>query len=92
MNDPFASLTLVLSDVVLPNLKAVQVSQSEQIAANDRLEQSIEDLRTHLVSHLALLAAQLTDVQAELAATQASLDAAQTMAGLRAPMGKFLVH
>jgi hypothetical protein len=92
MDDSFASLTQMLSDVILPNLKAVQVNQSEQIAANDRLEQSIEDLRTNLMSQFALLAAQLLDLQAELAATQAALKAAQMQAGLRSPEGKFLIH
>ena len=92
MNDPFASLTRMLSDVVLPNLKTVQVSQSEQIAANDRLEQAIEDLRVHLDSRFALLAGQLTACQAELAATQAALKAAQVQAGLRPPGSKLLIH
>jgi hypothetical protein len=92
MNDPFDSLTLLLSDAILPNLKTVQVSQSEQIAANDRLEQAIDHLRTHLESQFTLLAAQLTAMQAELAATQAALKVAQLQAGLRAPQGKFLIH
>ena len=92
MNDPFSSLTQLLFDVVLPNLKAVQMSQAEQIAANDRLEESIEDLRTHLDSQFALLSVQLTACQAELAATQAALKATQTTAGLRAPGSKLLIH
>lgn len=92
MNNPFAPLTQLLAEVVLPNLKAVQVSQSEQIAANDRLEQAIEDLRTHLQSQFALLSAQLTACQAELAATQDALKAAQMMAGLRTPQSKLQIH
>jgi len=92
MDDPLASLSLLLSDVVLPNLKAVQVSQAEQIAANDRLEHAIEDLRTHLESQFALLSAQLTACQAELAATQAALKAAQIAAGLQSPSSKQLIH
>jgi hypothetical protein len=92
MNDSFAPLTQLLADVILPNLQAVQMSQAEQIAANDRLEQAIEDLRMHLDSRFALLSAQLTACQAELAATQAALKAAQAQAGLRAPGGKLLVH
>ena len=92
MNNPFAPLTQLLAEVVLPNLKAVQVSQSEQIAANDRLEQAIEDLRTHLQSQFALLSAQLTACQAELAATQDALKAAQMMAGLRTPESKLQIH
>jgi len=90
MSDPFASLTQLLADVILPNLKAVQMSQAEQIAANDRLEQAIEDLRTHLESQFALLSAQLTACRAELAATQAALKIAQAHAGLLAPEGKLL--
>ena len=92
MSDPFASLIQLLADVILPNLKAVQMSQAEQIAANDRLEQAIEDLRTHLESQFALLSAQLTACRAELAATQAALKIAQAHAGLLAPEGKLLVH
>jgi hypothetical protein len=92
MSDPFASLTQLLADVILPNLKAVQMSQAEQIAANDRLELAIEDLRTHLESQFALLSAQLTACRAELAATQAAFKAAQAQAGLRAPDAKLLVH
>jgi hypothetical protein len=92
MNDPFSSLTSLLSEVILPNLKAVQMSQTEQIAANDRLEHAIEDLRTHLESKFALLTSQLTACQLELAATQAALKAAQSQLGFREPQNKFLIH
>lgn len=91
MNDPFASLTLLLSDVVLPNLKEMLTRQAEQIAANDRLEAAIEDLRNHLDSQFALLSVQLTACQAELAATQATLKASQASDGFR-PGGKPLIH
>jgi len=83
---------MLLTDVILPNLKSVQSSQSEQIAANDRLELAIEDLRTYIESKFALLSAQLTACQAELAATQAALKAAQRQAGTRAPEGKLLIN
>ncbi len=92
MSDPFASLTQVLSDIILPNLKSVQASQAEQIAANDRLEHAIEDLRTHVELQFALLAAQLTACQAELAAAHEALKAAQVQAGMRMPNGKHLIH
>ena len=65
----------LLSDVILPNLKAVQTSQMEQITANSRLEEAIEELRAHLDSQFAHLAAQLTACRAEIAATQAALKA-----------------
>jgi hypothetical protein len=92
MNEPFASLSRLLCEVILPNLKAVQVSQTEQIAANGRLEQAIEELRMHLDSQFAHLSAQLTACRAELAATQAALKAAQTQGGLRAPGRATLIH
>jgi hypothetical protein len=76
MNELTDPLIRLLSDVILPNLKAVQQSQAEQIAANDRLENSIEELRLHLDSQFAYLSAQLTACRAELAATQAALNAA----------------
>jgi hypothetical protein len=92
MNEPFASLSQLLTDVILPNLKAVQASQAEQIAANNRLEQAIEELRLHLDSQFAHLSTQLTACQAELAATQAALKAAQAQGGLRAPVRTTLIH
>jgi hypothetical protein len=92
MNGPFASLSLLLSDVILPNLRAVQTYQADQIASNDRLKQAIEDLRKQLESQFELLTAQLTACQTELAATQAALKAAQSKAGLRAPESKLLIH
>jgi hypothetical protein len=92
MIDALASLSLLLSDVILPNLKAVQANQAEQIAANDRLEQTIEDLRTHLEVQFALLSAQLTACQTDLAATQAALKAAQIAAGLQPAKNKMLIH
>jgi hypothetical protein len=92
MNDSLNSLTQLLSSVILPTLKAVQVSQGEQIAANDRLENAIEELRIHLESQFAHLSAQLTACRAELAATQAAFAAAQVHAGLRTPDRAALIH
>jgi hypothetical protein len=92
MDDSLAPLTLLLSDIILPNLKAVQSSQAEQIAANDRVEQAIDELRTHLSSQFALLSAQVAAVQIELAATRAALKAAQARSGYRVPAGKVQVH
>jgi hypothetical protein len=92
MNDPFATLTSLLCEVILPNLKEVQMSQAEQIAANDRLEHAIEELRTHLESQFALLSSRLTTCQVELSATQAALKAAQSQLGMQAPQVKLLIH
>jgi hypothetical protein len=92
MEDSLAPLTLLLSDIILPNLKAVQSSQAEQIAANDRVEQAIDELRSHLSSQFALLSAQVAALQVELAATRAALKAAQTRSNFRIPPGKAQVH
>lgn len=92
MNDLLASFSRLLSEVILPNLKAVQASQAEQIAANDRLEQDIEELRLHLDSQFAHLSAQLTACRAEVAATQAVLKAAQAQNGLPAADRATLIH
>jgi outer membrane protein TolC len=77
MDNQFGTLTHLLSDVILPNLKAVQSSQAEQIDANDRLKQAIEELQLHMRSQFAVLNAQLTACRAEIAALQAALQAAQ---------------
>jgi hypothetical protein len=92
MNEALASLARMLSDVILPNLKAVQSSQTEQRAASDRVEQAIEELRLHLDAQFAHLSAQLTACRAELAATQAALKAAQAQSGTVAPNRSTLVH
>ena len=80
MSDPFATLTGLLADVILPNLQTVQQSQMEQISANDRLERAIEELRAQLDAQFAQLSKQLTACQAELAATKALLEAAKAQA------------
>jgi regulator of replication initiation timing len=73
MEEPFDSLARLLSDVILPNLKSVHTSQQEQMAANERLELEIDELRLHLNSQFAHLTALLTACRAEVAATQAML-------------------
>jgi hypothetical protein len=92
MDDPFVSLTQLLADVILPNLKAVQVSQNEQIAANDRLENAIEELRLHIDSQFAHLSAQLTACRAELAAAQAIFKAAHAPNEMFAAGRTTLIH
>jgi hypothetical protein len=92
MDDLFTPLTQLLTDVILPNLKSVQLSQAEQIAANDRLENSIEELRLHLESQFAHLTAQLTACRAELAATQAAFQAVQAKHGILVPDRAPLIH
>lgn len=77
MSEPVEIITNLLSSVILPNLKAVQVSQGEQIAANDRLENAIDELRLQLESQFNHLTAQLTACRAELAAAQAMIKAMQ---------------
>jgi hypothetical protein len=93
MDDPMNSLTELLLSSILPNLKAVQVSQAEQIAANDRLEQSIEHLRAHLDSEFNKLAAQLLACRAEMAALQAAIQTLQTRTHGKASTEEFkLIH
>ena len=92
MEEILGQISRLLSDVVLPNLKVVQVSQNEQIAANDRLENAIEELRIHLNSQFAHLTAQLTACRAELAATQALLKAKQVKKGTLEPERATLIH
>jgi chromosomal replication initiation ATPase DnaA len=92
MEEPIEPLIRLLNDVILPNLKAIHASQAEQIAANDRLENEIEELRVHLNSQFAQLAAVLTACRAELATTQAILQAVQQQEGMFAPDRAPLVH
>lgn len=92
MDEPLSTLARLLSDVILPNLKAVQASQGKQIAANDRLETAIEELRMHLNAQFATLSAQLTACRAELAATQAILQAVQSKQGLQGLDRPTLIH
>jgi hypothetical protein len=92
MNEIYGHLSHLLSEVIAPNLKSVQLSQKEQIASNDRLEHAIEELRIHMEAQFAHLSAQLTACRAELAATQAVLKAAQMQSTLRVPERTHLIH
>jgi hypothetical protein len=92
MSDPLDTILPLLTDVVLPNIKAVQTNQVEQIAANERLELAIDDLRTFMGSKFMELAAQLTAVRAELALAQAALKVAKTQAGMDVAGAKVLIH
>jgi len=92
MNEIYEHLSHLLSEVIAPNLKSVQISQKEQIASNDRLEYAIEELRIHMESQFAHFSAQLTACRAELAATQAVLKAAQASSALRVPERTPLIH
>lgn len=92
MDEPLSTLARLLSDVILPNLQAVQASQGQQIAANDRLETAIEELREHLDAQFAILSSQLTACRAELAATQALLRAVQNKEELQEPDRPVLIH
>jgi hypothetical protein len=92
MNDPVGTLSRLLTDVLLPTLRTVQISQTEQIAANDKLEKAIEDLRVHLEAQFAQLSAELTACRAELAATHAALQAAQGQKAWHSPDRTTLIH
>ena len=92
MDDPTDSLTDLLLNSILTNLRAVQVSQAEQIAANDRLEQSIENLRTHLNSEFNKLSAQLIAARAEMAALHAALQTLQARTHSPSSEDSKLIH
>jgi hypothetical protein len=92
MNEAIDSLSRMLSDVILPNLKSVQASQGEQIVANDRLELAVDELRLHMNSQFAHLAALLIACRAEVAATQAVLRAVQMQGGSRPAGSDTLIH
>jgi hypothetical protein len=92
MSEPIYAVSRLLIDVILPNLKTVQVSQAEQIAANDRLENAIEELRVHLESQFAHLSAQLTACRAEVATAQAAFMAVHEQNGTLEPVYKMIIH
>lgn len=92
MNEAFSTLASLLSDVILPSLKAVQTSQGQQIEANRRLEKAIQELRMHLDTQFATLSAQLTACRAELAATQAMLATVKAKTGSAELDRPTLVH
>jgi hypothetical protein len=91
MNEILASLSRLLSEVILPNLQAVQSSQNEQIAANDRLEQSIENLRTQLESQFAHLLSQVNACRSEVAACRMTLEMMRMQSGVHSD-SRTLIH
>jgi hypothetical protein len=92
MEELFGKLTRLLSDVVVPSLRAVQINQREQIATNNRVENAIGDLRSSLETQYAQILEQLTACRAELAATQAVLHAAQMQNGVSYKDQATLIH
>jgi hypothetical protein len=92
MEEPLETIARLLSDVILPNLKSVHASQQEQIAANERLELEIDELRLHLNSQFAHLVTLLTACRAEIAATQAMLRLIAVQDRTSAVNGDTLVH
>lgn len=92
MEEILNSVTRLLSEVVLPNLKAVHAGQAQQIESTHKVEQAIQDLRTRLESQFAHLTAQLTACRAELAATQAMLKAAGAAKATVDPKPATIVH
>jgi hypothetical protein len=92
MDESPISLLSSLSDGILRNLKTVQTSQAEQILANDRLEQAIDELRVYVQSQFAQLAAQLLACRAELAATTEILKAAQAQNRVEPASSRTIVH
>ncbi len=92
MEEPIETLTRLLSDVILPNLKSVQASQQQQMAANERLEREIDELRLHLKSQFDHLIAVLTACRAEIAATQAILKTFGSQRPAGTPGGGTVVH
>lgn len=92
MNKLIFALTRLLGEVILPSLKVIQASQAEQIAANDRLENAIQELHLHLDSQFAHLSAQLTACRAELAATQAVFNAVNVPDGMFPPDSTTLMN
>jgi len=85
MSDIAATFNHLLTDVILPNLKAVQSNQTEQIAANDRIEEELSELQLQIRSEFAHLQAQLTACRAEIAALHAILKSTQAQGTVIAP-------
>jgi len=92
MEDIVGQITRLISEVVVPSLQAVQLTQKEQIAANNRLEDAIGGLRLNLEAQFAQITAQITACRAELAATQAVLHAAQMQKSLPFKDQTTLIH
>lgn len=92
MTDIAATLNHLLSDVILPNLKAVQTNQAEQIAANDRIEEEINDLQMQLRTEFAHMQAQLTACRAEVAALHAMLKTVQAQVNVDMPAFSTVVN
>ena len=92
MDELIKNLSRLLAEVIVPRLKAMQSNQNEQIAANVRLQHSIDELRSSLEEQFVSLSAQLTACRAELAATQAVLQAAQIQKASQPADQATLVH
>ena len=92
MEEILNAITRLLTEVVMPNLKAAQAGQAQQIETTRKVERDIEALRVHLQAQFAQMTAQLTACRAELAATQAMLKAAGAAKDSLGPKQIGIVH
>jgi hypothetical protein len=92
MEEPLETVARLLSDVILPNLKSVHASQQQQIAANERIENEIAELRLHINAQFAHLVTLMMACRAEIAATQAILKTVGTQSSLRGPESGAVIH
>jgi hypothetical protein len=67
MSDTLSEIFRLLGDVVLPNLKAIQVGQAEQRLQTERLNRSLDEFRAEM-------RVRFTEIRAEIAACRAQVE------------------
>jgi hypothetical protein len=92
MEEPLETIARLLSDVILPNLKSVHESQQHQIAANQRIEHEIDELRLHINAQFAQLITVMMACRAEIAATQAILKSLGSQTASRGSDSGAVIH
>jgi hypothetical protein len=66
MTDTLSQLEILLTDVILPNLKGISACQVEQRMEGDRLARMIEDFRSEIQISFAQLRAEIAACRQEV--------------------------
>jgi|HubBroStandDraft_2_1064218.scaffolds.fasta_scaffold954782_1 hypothetical protein len=94
MSEMLSKIYALLLDVILPNLKAVHISQAEQTVQAERLNRNLEEFRTEMQIRMAEIRAEIALCRQELEDARVILEQTEEadVADIRPPKKKRIVN
>jgi hypothetical protein len=94
MSEMLSKIYALLLDVILPNLKAVHISQAEQTVQAERLNRNLEEFRTEMQIRMAKIRAEIALCRQELEDARVILEQTEEadVADIRPPKKKRIVN